>query len=154
MLLHFVSNFGTSIFCGLMAILFVQSVKPHRIPFVNTFFRRVSFTLAIVAYIPLPVPDQWVLRSIYKTALPSTLMTAPFTKLASSDAKKRYTFATSSTVPRRFAGTFSFHPLVIFSGMDAIISVAIKPGAIALTVISLTPQLSGPHFCHSDDTRF
>jgi hypothetical protein len=66
MLLHFVGNFGTSIFCGLMAILFVQPVKPHLKPFVHTFFRRVSFTLAIVAYIPLAVPDQWVLRSIYK----------------------------------------------------------------------------------------
>jgi hypothetical protein len=49
-----------------MAILFVQSVTPHLIGFVNTFFGRVSFILAIAAYIPLAVPDQWVLRSIYK----------------------------------------------------------------------------------------
>src|ERR1700730_14380219 len=56
-LLHFVSNFGVSIFCGLMAILFVQWAKPHLIPSVKTFFGRVSFILAIAAYIPLAVPD-------------------------------------------------------------------------------------------------
>src|SRR5688572_17808233 len=74
------------------------------------------------------------------TTPPSTLSTAPLMKLASSDARKRYAFATSRGSPMRRTGVRSTMLFRIASGICRTISVAMKPGATALTVMPFGPS--------------
>ena len=62
--------------------------------------------------------------------------TCPVMYDALSDAKKQTASATSLAVPKRFIG---INCLKSFSLIPSVISVLIKPGATALTVIPLLP---------------
>ena len=63
-----------------------------------------------------------------------------FISLVLQEARNKVRFATSSTVPPRFNGIASLQPCTIFSSRLAVISVSIKPGAIALQRIFLDPN--------------
>ena len=57
-----------------------------------------------------------------------------------SEAKNKQAFATSTVVPPRFNGIVSLQPCTTSSLSLAVISVSIKPGAIALQRMFLDPN--------------
>ena len=63
-----------------------------------------------------------------------------------SDAKKTHTLATSSGVPPLFKGIASLQPLTTSSFNFAVISVSMKPGAIALHRILREPNSNAIDF--------
>ena len=104
-------------------------------------------------FAPLGAPPRWNPRSrcgtskgrasspyVPVTIPPSTLITAPLTKDAASEASHRYALAISSGCPMRPSGVCARMPSSIFSGMALIISVAMKPGATALTRMRYLPS--------------
>ena len=63
-----------------------------------------------------------------------------------SDAKNKHKLATSSTVPPLFKGIPLRHCLMVSSVSFSVISVSIKPGAIALHLIFLEANSSAIDF--------
>ena len=63
-----------------------------------------------------------------------------------SDAKNKHALAISSGVPPRLSGIASRQPFTVSSGKEPVISVSIKPGAIALQRILREPNSKATDF--------
>ena len=71
---------------------------------------------------------------------PQTFITWPVTYDDKSEAKNNEVFATSSTLPPRCSGIWLLHCSTVSDVRACVISVSIKPGAIALDLIFLDPN--------------